>query len=150
MTENEVLSISKKLLVKYKLTKWNIRFTNNRTIVGLCDYNNNRIEFSRLLLKYGSKERILDIILHEIAHAIVGPNNGHNNIWKQTAINIGCSGERLCDVDIPSKYIAECSTCGTKVTRNRITKSYACSRCCDKFNKGMYSEFFKLTFREQD
>lgn len=37
---------------------------------------------------------IKSIVLHEIAHAIVGANHNHDKIWKDCCISIGGDGKR--------------------------------------------------------
>ena len=49
-----------------------------------------KISFSRNFIKNSSKEDIQDTILHEIAHAIVGPKHGHDKVWKAMASKLGC------------------------------------------------------------
>lgn len=35
------------------------------------------------------------ILLHEIAHALVGPGHGHDGVWKAKDLSIGGKGERF-------------------------------------------------------
>ena len=42
-------------------------------------------KFSRNFIKIFKD--IQDTILHEIAHALVGPKHGHNKVWKEMAPN---------------------------------------------------------------
>lgn len=30
------------------------------------------------------------VLLHEIAHALLGPDHGHDQVWKDKALQIGC------------------------------------------------------------
>ncbi len=30
------------------------------------------------------------VLLHEVAHALVGPDHGHDQVWKDKALQIGC------------------------------------------------------------
>jgi hypothetical protein len=39
-------------------------------------------------------EEIVDTILHEIAHALVGPRHGHDTVWKAKCTDIGARPER--------------------------------------------------------
>ena len=70
-----------------------------------------------MLSKKNLKE-IKNTILHEIAHALVGPKHGHNEIWKQKALEIGCDAER-CHYVVFSKpkYKLTCSNSCFEVTR---------------------------------
>ena len=54
--------------------------------------NNSRI-CAIYFLRNSSSFDLNDTLLHEISHALVGPNQGHNNIWKKKALSIGCTGK---------------------------------------------------------
>ena len=65
---------------------------------------------STKFLRKANDEEIIDTVLHEIAHAIVGPGQGHNLIWKKKAIEIGCSGKIYHNVEFSKpKWIKFCS-----------------------------------------
>lgn len=61
----------------------------------ICYDNPLEIQMSRYFLEspVASKEKIDDILLHELAHAVVGPGEGHNAKWKEFAKSIGCTSE---------------------------------------------------------
>lgn len=42
-------------------------------------------------------DTIKSIVLHEIAHAIVGNNHNHDKVWKDCCINLGGNGKRCYD-----------------------------------------------------
>ena len=50
--------------------------------------------FHGIMRAKASVDHITDTILHEIAHALVGPRHGHNAIWRQKAREIGCTAMR--------------------------------------------------------
>lgn len=39
-----------------------------------------------------TKETLTEVLLHEIAHAIVGVKHGHDAVWLEKAIEIGATG----------------------------------------------------------
>jgi predicted SprT family Zn-dependent metalloprotease len=49
---------------------------------------------------------VIDVILHEVAHALAGPFVGHGPTWKTIAKEIGCSANRCVDIDFAS-HLAE-------------------------------------------
>lgn len=61
----------------------------------ICYDNPLEIQISRYFLEspIATKEKIDDILLHELAHAVVGPGEGHNVKWKNFAKSIGCTSE---------------------------------------------------------
>ena len=81
-----------------------------------------------------------DTVLHEVAHALAhdrfGRNQNHNNNWKKTAIEIGCSGKVRISIPVSAyKYVYECPVCKQRFHRLRkLNKKlkYYCKKCEDK------------------
>jgi hypothetical protein len=86
-------------LNKFGLFDWKVVFQESENeIFGSCDPGNKAIILSMnvfALLDYGN---IWNIIHHEVAHALAGNGHGHDEVWKQTAIMIGCDGEATIKV----------------------------------------------------
>jgi predicted SprT family Zn-dependent metalloprotease len=75
--------------------QWNNRY---RSTAATADSEERLIELSRKV--WGCEvnhreEDFRDVILHEIAHLIVGCEAGHNEVWKQWYYSIGGTG-RVC------------------------------------------------------
>jgi predicted SprT family Zn-dependent metalloprotease len=86
------------------------------------------IELSKQLAEKGTKEEIVQVILHECAHAITtikdgGQKHGHDKVFKMTCKRIGCnldgtSGHTSLEDDLNSyKYIVTCKKCGQVVAK---------------------------------
>lgn len=75
------------------LSQWEIKIRNTSKAAGRCKYETRQIILSGIILPLMSEDDIRNTILHEIAHALT-PGHGHNLYWRQTAIKIGCSGDR--------------------------------------------------------
>ena len=88
---------------------WSFVFNDNRSSLGLCRYATKTIELSIHFVDNASMFNVRDIILHEIAHALVGWQAGHGLKWKQKAIELGGSGERCGMMNPPTKFKGECS-----------------------------------------
>lgn len=112
---------------------------------GYCDYRVRQIQLSKPLTELAEEVDVTDTILHEIAHAIAGPGNGHNWKWKQIARSIGCNGYRCYnDRSKPStykaakelaKYIGVCPN-GHESFRHRLPKhKVSCGKCSNRFNE---------------
>ncbi len=94
------------------------------------------------------KYRVKNTILHEIAHALVGNGNGHNWVWQQKALEIGCDGRRCFSRDkvkMPKpNYTATCKSCGKLSHRYRKPrKQWSCGRC----GGGRFDEKYLLEFK---
>lgn len=139
--------LAMKLMREHDLTKWSFSFNKNKRRLGVCRYKKKSIELSRYFVTANDEDTIKDIILHEIAHALVGTGQGHNNVWKQKAVDIGCSPSRTKSVitDAPHKFFLWCNNCGQKTPIYRQRKrTAACGFCCKKYNNGRYTDKYKL------
>jgi predicted SprT family Zn-dependent metalloprotease len=142
LTEAQELAVS--LMDKHSLLDkgWYFEYDNAKRRFGCCYYYQRKITLSSVLCELNKEKDVRDVILHEIAHALVGPGHGHSDIWRSKAIEIGCSGFRCKSerthegyVRTPSKYIATCNTCGTNTFRNRLPKrQVSCGKCSNRFN----------------
>jgi hypothetical protein len=96
---------------------WFFNFDRARKRFGLCDHKAQIISMSKYFTPSRTFEQNKNTILHEIAHALVGPGNGHNAVWKAKAIEIGSDGERCGSIDSDAerpeyRWVAKCPTCG--------------------------------------
>ena len=138
------------LMEKHGLTNqgWRFKFDNARRRFGVCKYRSKLICLSQHLVALNNEARVTDTILHEIAHALVGSNHGHDRVWRAKAIKIGCNGERCynsAEVATPqSKYIAICVGCGYTHKKHRTPKK---NSSCAKCSGGKYNSTYKLEWK---
>ena len=113
--------------------EWTIDFDNAKRRFGCCDHRIQHISLSRQLVELNDIETVKDIILHEIAHALLGYGHGHNQTFYNKCIELGCKPERCYgkDVKLPkSKYLISCSNnCFVNVEKNRKCKGAICVKC---------------------
>jgi SprT-like family len=93
----EARALALELMKEHGLEFWYFEFDNAKRRFGICRYNRRTIGLSRNLVLLSNKEQVKDTILHEIAHALVGPGYGHSWVWKRMALEIGCDGNRCYD-----------------------------------------------------
>ena len=77
---------------------WSYEFDRARNRLGQCDYGRRMLSFSRPYVEANEVEIMQNTVLHEIAHALVGAGEGHNEIWEAKAIYVGAKPER-CNSD---------------------------------------------------
>lgn len=130
---------------------WNFEFNGGKRLLGQCNYSSKTILLSRYATEKLDEAEIIDTILHEIAHALCRFHN-HDKVWKHTAQSIGCRGTRTASVGtvVEPNYIGTCPNCKETVTAFRISKhrKSACSRCCNKYNNGKFSEQFVFVWKK--
>lgn len=155
MKKEDVIQIAKDLMTKHGLIEqgWKFLFHDTISAMGWCSYKKKEISLNTFFVENESKFEVVDTILHEIAHALVGSGNGHNKIWKAKAIEIGCTGERCYHGKVgvneskrkPRKvkaYVGTCPNCGGK-RHSKVRKNMSCGKC-DK----IYNPEYKLIWEE--
>lgn len=115
-------------MMKYhNLIGWAFRFDRSVSRLGMCSHGRKTIFLSTHATSVNSEAEVLNTILHEIAHALVGVNEGHGDVWRNKAISIGCNGERCSNIAVIAqpKYTVACKCCN-KILVNlyRLTNKY--------------------------
>lgn len=93
-----IYKIAKELMHKHNLHDWSFEIfesTKKRTggikanALGMCIYHEKVIAIIDAVAYSRSEEYVRSLILHEIAHALAGSGNGHNEVWQRIATEIG-------------------------------------------------------------
>lgn len=84
-----IYEIASELMNKHNLYGWSFEIHETNGVIGICDYQNKVISLHIVYASYFSEDYIRSVLLHEIAHALVGVNQHHNDIWKRKAKKIG-------------------------------------------------------------
>jgi predicted SprT family Zn-dependent metalloprotease len=125
------------LMRRHGLTGWRLVFDNAKTRAGICRAVPQEIGLSRVLTALHSEAEVTDTILHEIAHALVGPAHGHDEVWREKALAIGCSAKRCVSSSAPRPAGPWVGTCpsGHRTTRHRQpTRVQSCGHCSRTFD----------------
>ena len=129
--------LANKLLHEYGLYDkgWRFELSSTKRIVGQCNFDKKIIVVSMNFM-HSDPAEIEDTIRHEIAHALAGPEHGHDSTWRRYAIHVGARPERCAPPEVKSaakpNYIIECTGCGRRWKRYRLRRSLAneVSICC--------------------
>jgi len=117
--------------------QWSFGFDNGRRRAGLCSYTDKKITVSKYLSLVHDIDDVKQTILHEIAHALVGPKEAHGKKWLATAKKIGYRNETYTGEEIAEAYAPYQGLCpyGHKHYRYQKPKRlYSCHHCSVKFN----------------
>lgn len=150
MKREDCSTLISDLLDKYGLTGWMFDFDSSVSRFGICKYSVKIISLSKKLVELNDEEIVRQVILHEIAHAMVGHKAGHGQLWKDVARSIGYKGERCynsCEVNTPKgKYLSKCNNCGYERPAHRRKNRVACGRCCNKYNGGKWNDKYLIEY----
>lgn len=82
---------ARELMDRHGLDEWALRFNGARKKLGECRPLQKLILISRVHALNGAPGQVTDTILHEIAHALVGPAAHHGPEWKAAARRLGAT-----------------------------------------------------------
>src|SRR5437764_2083788 len=130
----EAHQLARALLRDHGLRDWSFRFNRSKCNMGLCRFDDRSIELSLHFVERNPEPVIRDTLLHEIAHALVGPGHGHDSAWKRMCLRIGARPERQSfEVAMPDgRWQARCPGCGTlhhKHRRPKHMRGWYCQWC---------------------
>jgi len=116
---------------------WGFGFDSAKTRAGLCDYTRRRISVSRHLAARYDDDEIHQVLLHEVAHALAGPQAKHGPRWRAVARDLGYAGGRLHQgriADELAPWVGRCPGGHTHYRYRRPERQLACGRCSRRFD----------------
>ena len=135
----DMLAKIREIVDEHGLADWTIEVDNSPSRAGACLYNKRVLTFSKHFLTNIDIpfDGIKTIVLHEVAHALVGAQHGHDGVWRAKAIEIGSDGatyHQYCFY--PPKAILSCP-CGTvfkkmfKTSKKMEMWKNVCCQACE-------------------
>lgn len=143
---NNLMRLGCDLMSENGLYMWACAVGSAAREAGSCNYAQKRITISGPLAKLNDEAETRDTILHEIAHALVGPGHGHGKVWKAMAVKVGANPVRAYGKDLltpPARYIGTFDNCGhttESMTMHRIS--------CGKCSGGKYNLKFRVRWMQ--
>jgi len=147
MDMNEAQALTIRLMNDHGIWQqgWRFGWMNGKRIMGMVrervrDFVRTKtLLLSRHMVRLNDESVVRNTILHEIAHAIAGLDNGHNYVWKAVCIAVGANPERCANPakvnQVKHKYQVACQCCNHVLSAhhrrpnfNRLQRSY-CSTC---------------------
>lgn len=137
MNRNDLHRLTRTLMDEHGLTDWKIQLGRSKSTAGMCKYGIRTIQMSEPLASVRTDESTRMTVLHEIAHALVGPRHGHDSVWQRKCLEIGGNGLAKY-VDLAAEDRAKISrytgTCPNGHLQNRQARSEkmfrtSCAKC---------------------
>jgi predicted SprT family Zn-dependent metalloprotease len=137
MDRRDALAMAEKLLQEHGLAGWRVQLDNAKRRAGVCRFTDRTIGLSGPITELHGEAEVRDTVLHEIAHALVGPEHGHDAVWRATALRIGCSGSRCVDAESPrvaGPWVGVCPAGHVKDRHRRPERVMSCGTCSRTFS----------------
>lgn len=133
----EVAELASELLRQHGLGDWSFSFDRARTRAGLCNYRAKQISLSRHYVLLSSMEDARQVLLHEIAHALVGKQHGHGPVWRAKASSLGylhqkIDGRRLAEQVAP--WLGTCPGGHQHFRYRRPARITSCLQCSPRYS----------------
>lgn len=120
------------------LRDWSFRFDSAKRRAGSCVHRTRTITLSGPLTDLYDVDTVRGVILHEIAHALVGPEHHHDRTWKRVARGLGAPDSARLPASLPTPeepWVGTCPRCGAQRrlfrAPRRVTSCGVCSRVFD-------------------
>lgn len=124
---------ARRLMQEHGLTGWTFSFDRSVRRFGVCKHGTREIGLSQRLTQMNDEATVTDVILHEIAHALVGSGHGHDHVWKRKCREIGANPQRCYEsdkVETPdAPYEARCKCTVHKMFRRPKPGARRCRKC---------------------
>ena len=110
--------------------EWSATFDLAAGRAAICYFKEKLICLAVSYCMTAPEEELIDTVLHEVAHALVGPQHNHDRVWKLAARRIGCTAERCTAVThTAGKWIGRCQ-CARPILRKRLTRGMRTTARC--------------------
>lgn len=127
----------RKIAEHLDLENWQFEFDSAKRRAGLCNYTEQKIQLSKYHVEIHTVDENMQVVLHEIAHAMAGNEAGHSKVWLATAKRIGYRAEKFTGKEIAQETAPWVGVCpmGHKHYRYRRPKQMvSCALCTKNFD----------------
>jgi SprT protein len=134
---NDVRRMADELLTRHLDSGWSFAFDNAKRRAGMCNYQTRRISMSRYLSARYDDETNRQTLLHEIAHALAGPEARHGPAWLRRARAIGYTGGVTHNGETATElapWVGVCPAGHVAYRHRRPTRGMSCAKCSSSFD----------------
>jgi predicted SprT family Zn-dependent metalloprotease len=142
---DRVLALAERKMAEHlDVQVWTFKWDNAKRRAGLCNYRDKTISISSYHAQVHSIDETLQVVLHEIAHALCGKEAGHGKAWLATAKSIGYRAERFTGKEIASEFapwVGRCPAGHEHFRYRKPTRALACGLCGRSYSRANVIEW---------
>ena len=135
---DRVLALAERKMAEHlDVQVWSFKWDNAKRRAGLCNYRDKTISISTYHAQVHSFDDTMQVVLHEIAHALCGKDAAHGKKWLETAKSIGYRAERFTGKEIASEFapwVGFCPAGHEHFRYRKPTRHLACGLCGRSFS----------------
>ena len=116
---------------------WTFALDSAKRRAGLCNYTDRRISISKHHIEVHEVDESLQVLAHEIGHALTGKSEGHSKHWLATAKSIGYRAEKFSGREIAQEkasWIGACPQGHEHFRYKKPTRPLSCGLCGKSFS----------------
>ena len=119
------------LMQEHGIGRWRLVFDHAKTRAGHCHHDRREIALSAPLTRLHRAQDVRETVLHEIAHALVGPEHKHDDVWRVAAQRIGCSGSvtLVTSEQLQHDWVGACAVDHETQRHRRPQRPLVCAEC---------------------
>lgn len=140
----EADALARSLMARHGLHDWELHFDRAKRRAGMTRSRDRVISLSAPLVLLHGEHDVRDTVLHEIAHALVGPRAGHGPVWREAAERVGARPQRCLGSEVPvvpGRWVGTCPRGHTVDRHRRPTAVVSCVTCSRSFDPGALLEW---------
>ncbi len=142
---DRVLALAERKIAEHlDLQVWSFKWDNAKRRAGLCNYRDKTISISSYHAQVHSIDETMQVVLHEVAHALSGKAAGHGKEWLATAKSLGYRAEKFTGKEIASEFalwVGFCPAGHEHFRYRKPTRALACGLCGRSFSKANLIEW---------
>ena len=140
-----ILALAERKIAEHlDLENWKFEFDSAKRRAGLCNYTEQKIQLSKYHVDIHTVDENMQVVLHEIAHAMSGHEAGHSKVWLNTAKKIGYRNEKFTGKEIATQFapwVGFCPAGHEHFRYRKPTRALACGLCSRAFSKANLIEW---------
>lgn len=119
---------------------WRGGFHRAKNKSGSCHYTEMVISLGETFVESNTPERVLQTIMHEIAHALVGAHHKHDSVWAAKSRELGGTTYAQNACATVYKWLGRCPNCLAEIGCHRLTDKRKRGGCgkCHRSGKGFH------------
>ncbi|MFY9262740.1 MAG: SprT family zinc-dependent metalloprotease [Actinomycetaceae bacterium] len=131
MEISRAYDLGRALMDAHGLADWTLVFDRAKKRAGCTRFSERVISLSRPITELCDDAEVRETILHEIAHALVGPRHNHDAVWRAKCAEIGGTPSvRMVDgPQILGAWTGVCPAGHTVNRHRRPTRAMSCATC---------------------